>query len=271
MRLLAALLSFSFGISSLAFGATIEGDQVTGIRVVPMKPTPEPDEVEVRFAFPLQGEVKNANPVRIQLRLEAYPIGFASDFPRAREIRDSNEGQALRIIVDGKKPFDINEAIDDVAENEEIDFDQILEATIPFDLREGTHILRAFPIRSFGESLKGPSSFAAMYFYFEKAQSKPSIDLSQPYLTYNVPEGEYKSSEPILLDFYLSNTQLSQDGYKVRLTIDGSDKRILTEWIPYFIYGLKKGSHKIKLELLDPHNKVLSPLFNDLEHTIYLK
>jgi len=270
MRLLAALLSLSLGISSIC-GATIEGDHATGIRVVPMKPTPEPDEVEVRFAFPLEGEVKTENPVKVQVRLEAYPLGFASDFPRAREIRDSNEGQALRIIVDGKQHFDINEAIDDVAENEEIDFDQILQTNIPFNLSEGTHILRAFPVRSFDESLKGPSSFAAMYFYFGKAENKPSIDLSTPYLTYNAPEGMFKSGEPILLDFYLTNTQLSKDGYKVRLTIDGSDKRILTEWIPYFIYGLKKGSHKIKLELLDPQNKVLAPLFNDLEHTIVVK
>jgi hypothetical protein len=271
MRLLAAIVSISLSVCSV-WGASVEGQQSnTGIRVIQMRPTPEPDEVEVRFAFPLEGELKTENPVITQLRLEAYPLGFASDFPRAREIRDSDEGQSIHIIVDGKHHFDVNEAIDDVAENEEIDFDQIIQAKIPYDLSNGIHILRAFPVRSFGECLKNPKCFAATYFYFGKAEKKPSIDLDKPYLTYNTPEGEFQNGQPILLDFYLSNTQLSKDGYKVRLTIDGTDKRILTEWVPYFIYGLKKGSHSIKLELLDPKGKVLAPLFNDLEQTIVVR
>jgi hypothetical protein len=236
MKLIAALISISLGISSSVWGATVEGKQSGTVRVIPMKPSPEPDEVEVRFAFPLEGEVKTSNPVTAQLRIEAFPLGFKTDLPRARQIRDSKKGQSIHIIVDGKHHFDINEAIDDVAENEEIDFDQIIQAKIPYKLSEGIHILRAFPIWSFDECLKGPKCFAAMYFYFGKAEKSPSIDLSQPYLT-----------------------------------IDGSDERTLTDWVPYFIYGLKKGSHTIKLELRDPQNKVLPPLFKDLEQTIVVK
>lgn len=267
MKLAAAIVAISLGIGS-AWGATVEGEQTTGVRVIPMKPSPEADEVEVRFAFPLEGEVKTENPVITQLRIEAFPLGFMTDMPRAREIRDSDEGQCIHIIVDGKHHFDINEAIDDISENEEIDFDQIIQAKIPYKLSDGIHILRAFPVRSYGESLKNSRCFAATYFYFGKAASKPSIDLNKPYLTYNAPEGEFSGNKPILLDFYLTNTQLSKDGYKVRLTIDGTDKRILTEWVPHYMYGLKKGSHTIKLELLDPQNKVLAPLFNDLEQKI---
>jgi hypothetical protein len=270
MKLLAAIVAISLGIGS-AWGATVEGEQTTGVRVIPMKQSPEADEVEVRFAFPLEGEVKTENPVITQLRIEAFPLGFRTDMPRAREIRDSDEGQSIHIIVDGKHHFDINEAIDDISENEEIDFDQIIQAKIPYNLSDGIHILRAFPVRSYGESLKNFRCFAATYFYFGRGASKPSIDLNKPYLTYNTPEGEFDSKQPILLDFYLTNTQLSNDGYKVRLTIDGTDKRILTQWVPYYMYGLKKGSHTIKLELLDPQNKVLAPLFNDLEQKIVVK
>ncbi len=271
MKLLTAIAAISLGVCSV-WGARVEGEQTTtNIRVIPMKPSPEADEVEVRFAFPLEGEVKTENPVTTQLRIEAFPLGFMTDLPRAREIRDNDEGQSIHIIVDGKPHFAINEAIDDISENEEIDFDQIIQAKIPYDLSDGIHVLRAFPVKSFGESLKNPKCFAATYFYFGKGASKPSIDLDKPYLTYNDPEGEYDSTQPILLDFYLTNTQLSRDGYKVRLTINSADKRILTEWVPYYIYGLKKGSHTIKLELLDPQNKVLAPLFNDLERKITVK
>ena len=121
--------------------------------------------------------------------------------------------------------------------------------------------------------MKNPKCFAATYFYFGQAENKPSVDLDKPYLTYNCPEGEFQSNEPILLDFYVSNTQLSKDGYKVRLTIDGSDKRILTEWVPFYIYGrLKKWDLiRIKIELLDPNSKVLAPLFNDLQQTIVVR
>lgn len=271
MKLAAAVLSIALGASPALFGAMVEGDHSGEVRVVPVRPTPQPDEVEVRFAFPEEGEVKTENPVKTQLRIEAYPLGFNSDFPRAREIRDSDEGQSIHIIVDGKHHFDVNEAIDDISENEEIDFDQIIEAKIPYNLSQGIHILRAFPVRSFGECLKSSASFASTYFYFGKGETNPSIDLSRPYITYNEPEGEFTAKKPILLDFYLSNTQLSQDGYKVRLTIDGKDKRILTEWAPYYIYGLKRGSHTIKLELLSPQGSVLPPLFDDLHQTIIVK
>src|SRR5580692_2107293 len=190
MKLLATIAAISLSVCSV-WGASVEGVQTTGVRVVPVRPTPEPDEVEVRFAFPYEGELKTENHVITQLRLEAFPLGFNSDFPRAREIRNSNEGQSLHIIVDGKHHFDINEAIDDVAENEEIDFDQIIQAKIPYDLSDGIHILRAFHVRSFGESLKNPKCFAATYFYFGNAKKKASIDLEKPYLTYNCPEGEF--------------------------------------------------------------------------------
>jgi hypothetical protein len=270
MKLLAAAAYLTLGLSSL-FGATVEGDHSGEIRVIPVKSTPQPDEVAVLVAFPKEGELKTENPVTAQLRVEAYPLGFYSDFPRAREIRNSDVGQSIHIIVDDKHHFDVNEAIDDIAENEEIDFDQIIEVRIPYKLSDGIHVLRAFPVRSYGECLKAENCFASMYFYFGKTENKPSVDLSKPFLTYNCPEGEFKAGQPILLDFYLSNTQLSNDGYKVRLIIDGKDKRILTDWVPYYIYGLKKGSHTIKLELLSPQGTVLPPLFDDLQQIIVVK
>lgn len=258
-------------ISAALFGAMVEGDRVGEVRIVPIERTPEPNEVEVRIAYPREGEVVKENPVRVQLRLELYPLGVFSDFPRAKEIRDSKDGQSLHIIVDGKPYLSVNEAIDEMSETEEIDYDQTVEMKIPYKLAPGLHVLRVFPVRSFDEMLKGPSVFTTGSFYVGEKGSSPAIDLSKPFLTYNQPQGTFDAKKPILLDFFVSNTQLSKDGYKVRLTLDGSDKRILTEWSPHYIYGLKPGSHTIKIELLDPNNRVLSPLFDDLERTIILK
>lgn len=270
MREMMLLLS-KILLSAALFGAAIEGEQGGEIRVVPVEATPEPSEVEVLIAYPKEDEVEPENPVRLQFRLEAYPLGFASDFQRAQEIRDSKQGQALHVIVDGKSHLSVNEAIDDTAESAEINYDQMIMTTIPYNLSKGEHILRVFPVRSFDESLKGPKTFATCRFYVGHKDSAKTIDLSRAFLTYNQPQGTFGKKEPILLDFIVSNTQLSQDGYKVRLTIDGNDRRILTQWSPYYIYGLKSGSHTIKLELLDTRNKVVPPLFDDLEQTIIVK
>lgn len=263
-------LLLSLAISTALFGAEIEGERGSSVRVVPVESTPEPNEVQTHIAFPGMGEIKEGNPVTVQFRLEGYPLGVYSDFPRARELRDRNQGQALHIIIDDKPYIEVNEAIDDTADTEDIDFDQTIEIKIPFHLSEGVHVIRAFPVRSFDESLKGDKVFEASYFYVGKKQGK-GVDLDQPYLTYNQPLGEFSGKKPILLDFFLSNTQLSRDGYKVRLTIDGVDKRILTEWVPYYIYGLSKGSHTIKLELLDPSNKVIPGLFGEPQRTITVR
>jgi hypothetical protein len=251
---------------ALVLGATIEGPRGSDVRVVPVESTPEPDEVNTRIVFPKNGEVKNDTQPTLQFRLEGYPLGTYSDFPRAREIRNNGEGQTLRILIDEQPYIEVNEALEDTADTEEIDFDQMIEIKSPYKLKSGIHVLQVFPARSFGESIKGSGAYAAIMFYIKEKSGK--IDLSQPYLTYNQPQGEFKEGKPILLDFYLNNTQLSKDGYKVRLTIDGTDKRILTEWSPYYIYGLKKGSHTISLELLTPSDRVIPPLFNDLEKKI---
>jgi hypothetical protein len=137
------------------------------------------------------------------------------------------------------------------------------------------HIIRTFPVRSYNESVKSERAFAASTFYYQTKKESAVMDLSKPYLTYNEPQGEYdyakKDMQPILLDFYLTHCDLSQDGYKVRLTIDNTDKRTLTAWQPYYIYGLGKGLHKVRLELLDPSNNVIPGPFNDVTRTIVVK
>lgn len=262
-------------ISSLILGplsaAVIEGNRIGEVRVVPVEPTPEPDHVKTHLVFPQADSIKNNTSDFIQIRLEAYALGYDSQIPRAREIRNSREGQALHILIDSKPFISVNEAIDELAEPESTDYDQTVQTRIPYKLKKGGHVLRIFPIRSFGESLKGPGCFtAAEFFIDEKEKTKYQEALQKPYLTYNMPYGEFSHQQPVLLDFYVTNIQLSSDGYKVRVIIDGADKRILTQWVPYYIYGLKSGSHTIKLELLDPSNKVLTPLFDNLSETIVI-
>lgn len=242
------------------------------IRIVPMDPTPEPNEIAIHVAYPGANSVAKKNPVGVELRLEGYPIGYDTDVPRRKEVWNDPEGQSLHVVIDNHPYFPVNNALTDVIDNSEVYYDETIDFKIPFDLSPGMHIMRIFPVRSFNESLKGDHRFVARPFYFKvKKDTLPNVDLSAPYLTYNEPTGEYPTADqPILLDFYISNCQLSKDGYKVRLTIDAEIQRVLTEWIPYYIYGLEKGTHTVHLELLDKNNQRVPGFFNDIQQSFQI-
>jgi len=260
---------------ALTSGYAANPDEQTSkkIRIIPVERTPEPDHVSTRILFPKNKELESSSPIKGQIQLEGYPLGTDSDFPRKKEIYNDNEGQALHVFVDNQPYFTINEALINALDDVEEYFEQRADFEIPFKLQPGMHIIRAFPVRSFNESLKGNRCFAATLFYYRKKVDNPQIDLSRPYITYNEPQGEYSyhQEEPILLDFYITNCRLSEDGYKVRVTLDNQVTSTLSSWQPYYIYGLKKGLHRIRLELLEPSGTLASGMLNDIQRTIVIK
>jgi hypothetical protein len=272
--ILATLLTLS---ASFASAASLEehAPNTRGIQVVPMPASPDPDYVKTTILYPKDKELRTASPVKGQIKIEGYPLGTDTEMPRKTEIWNDPEGQSLHIFVDNEPYFAVNEALINALDDVEDYFDETADFTIPFKLEAGMHVIRVFPVRSFNESVKSDGAFAASTFYYKTKKETSKVDLSAPYLTYNEPQGEYdydkKKDQPILLDFYLTNCDLSRDGYKVRLSIDSEDRRTLSAWQPYYIYGLSKGVHKIRLELLDPQNTLVPGPFNDVTRTITIK
>lgn len=264
-------------VCSTAACATLEEHtpNIKGVQVVPVDRSPEPDHVETRILFPKENELRTSSPVKGQIRIEGYALGYDTEQPRSKEVWNDPEGQSLHIFIDNQPYFSVNEALIDALDDIEDYFDSTADFEIPFKLQPGMHVIRAFPVRSYNESIKSDRAFAASIFYFKERKESKLVDLSAPYLTYNEPQGEYDSREknpkPILLDFYLTNCDLSVDGYKVRLTIDNNNTRTITSWQPYLIYGLKKGVHHIRLELLDPQNNVVPGVFNDVTRAITIR
>lgn len=240
------------------------------IQIVPVEKTPEPGQVSLSISYPKNGKLETEQPVEVEMKLEWFPLGVDSgNFPRRKEIRNSNEGQTLHVFIDLFGYFTINEALFDAVDDHDEFYDQIAEFDIPYKLTEGMHIIRAFPCRSFGESLKDSSPSVAEVFYYKKKEPSMDIDFSKPYLTYNEPQGRFPDAKkPILLDFYINNCALSKDGYKVRVRIDGANERFLYDWVPYYIYGLTPGNHKIEMELISPQNEIVPGLFNKVTRTI---
>jgi len=254
----------------LRLDAQEQKEPKSSIQVIPVARTPEPEAGGIFIAYPKDEEMIRSNPVWIQVRVQGFALGTDSNFPRAREIATKKYGQSLHIVVDNQPLFSYSGLSIDPFDQEGDYYDQTYKFKIPFPLDEGEHIVRIFPARSFGEGLKGNRYFKEAYFYVGKKTPEYPVNLERPYLTYNEPSGLFRlrQGEPILLDFYIHNCELSQDGYKVRLTIDGKDKRYLTEWRPYYIYGLKSGTHKIQLDLVSKKNKIVKGPFNSVTREI---
>lgn len=243
------------------------------IRVVPVKPTPEPDNLNLVLAFPKANDVISSSPVNVQVNVEGFPLGVDSDFNRSKEIYNSDDGQTLRVVIDDQPFFIENNSLVDSFYDNQLYYEVTVNFQIPFTLKPGQHVMRIFPARSYGESMKGDNAFRTLVFNYKNKKTSFNFNPNSPFLTYNEPQGhfKYKEGRPILLDFLVTNCRLSRDGYKVRLTIDGNTQRILTLWVPYYVYGLAKGNHYFRLELLDSNNNLVPGPFNDIQREIVIK
>lgn len=268
-RVFISLFCTSFIVCVLT-AYTKDLDSQALIRVLAVKPTPEPETAVIAIQVPKEGTILNGNPVWIQVRVDGYALGADSQFDRAYEVVNSNLGQTLHVIIDDHPYFPVNGPSIDPFNEEGWYYDQNYKFEVPYRLEKGFHTVRVFPARSFGEGLKGERTFFASYFFVgnRDKESQASI-LEKPYLTYNEPSNltHLVEGKPVLLDFYISNVELTPDGYKVRMTLDETIQRVLVSWQPYYIYGLKKGKHTLKLELIDGKGGVLSDPYNSIAQT----
>lgn len=238
------------------------------VRTMPVVRTPESNTIVLSIAVPKKEQVVQ-EPVYIQFRIDGFALGAGSQFERASELVESKMGQTVHVVIDNEPYFPINEPALDPFDEGGFYYDMSYKFEVPYNLSEGMHTVRMFPARSFGESLKGDKTFAARVFYVGSQMDNFDVDLNQPYITYNEPSDQMylTQDKPVLLDFYVTNTELSPDGYKVRLTIDGKAHKPISFWQPYYIYGLKRGKHTIRLELIDDAGAVVPGPFNDIKRT----
>ncbi|MCB0509829.1 MAG: phosphopeptide-binding protein [Chitinophagales bacterium] len=144
------------------------------------------------------------------------------------------------------------------------------EAEFEKNINEGHHVLLAFLSRSYHMSLKNPEAYVLTEFNTNAAED--NFDEHAAHLFYSRPKGTYEGADAnkVMLDFYLVNTNLEDQGYTVRATINGVSFD-LEKWMPYFIEGLAEGENTIALELLDAEGNLVSSPFNPVERKIIVK
>lgn len=110
----------------------------------------------------------------------------------------------------------------------------------------GTHTLRAFPMRPWGESIKEPSAFAIVTFHVGEKDGKNTAEAGSPILTVVAPRGKMKGGK-VLLDVLVSGCPVAEqtvpDSCRLRYKLDTQPEVTLTKLEPVWLENLAPGRH----------------------------
>ena len=250
------LLSLLFGCDRIDLGnysirnrseksvasTTIENKlaEVTTPKIIrKLNPELEQYQPRVEIVVPNAGKTFEKTDVKIKLAVEDLPI-FQDD--------KLNLGNHVNLIVDNEPPQPIY---------------SLEEPIVIKNLAPGTHTVRAFAVRAWGESFKNRGAYAQTTFNVltETNENRPNLEL--PLLTYNSPTGTY-GAEPLLLDYFIDNSLKSADteSWQVKTTINGHSF-VVSEWQPYYLTGFEPGENWVQLELIDSNGKAIENTFNN--------
>lgn len=205
----------------------------------------------VKIVSPANEAVVNGSTVSVRLTLSGNLKGYKPYKDPA-----TGMGDHIHVVLDNE-PY---EAYYDLAH--------------PFELKNvapGKHTLRVFESRPWHEAYKNEGAFQMVSFTVKgnddplnfpskkkdnNSQTSGEMDATRPLLTYSCPKGEYKGveSDPIMIDFWLSNAKLKGDGgeFRVRYIIDDDEPQFLDYWEPIWLSGWLSAKHTVRLELLGP-------------------
>ena len=125
------------------------------------------------------------------------------------------------------------------------------DATKPYtfkSLPKGTHMVRIFPVRPWGEAIKEPSALASVTFHVGEKDGKNTVEAGTPVLTVVAPRGKVKGDAgKVLLDVLVSGCPVSEqavpDSCRLRYKVDTQPEVTLTKVEPVWLSGLTPGRH----------------------------
>lgn len=260
--LLASLFSSAFlwsCDSGKSTSETTETEAVTEVEASNISLSPIEEDTQFSDAMleqnaPADGATGLQSPVTFEYNVKNYELTKMTEAGHADMMANSQKGQHIHLIVNNRP------------------YDALYETTYEKELEPGHYVELSFLSRSFHMSLKHPDAYVLRQFTVGNAQGEQA-DLNAPHMFYSRPKGTYtgqQETNKVMLDFYLVNTELSENGNKVRATINDQEFMI-TNWQPYFLEGLPMGENTIKLELLDENGELVESPFNPVTRTITLE
>lgn len=223
-----------------------------GLKLTTVVGSPDFPDATLKITNPVDGGKLKTGNTTFVYEVSNYELGAQTSGEHVN-CANSGKGQHIHLILNNE-PYTAH-----------------YESQFDLEVPDGNYVALSFLSRSYHESIKNGT--ASQLIQFTVGAAKPSkVDLTQPIMFYSRPKGEYKGpkeTDKLLLDFFLSNVTLSEDGYKVRATINGTDFMI-TKWQSMFIEGLPLGDVTVKLELLDKDGNLVKAPYNPVERTVKL-
>ncbi|GAA3515129.1 hypothetical protein GCM10022393_31370 [Aquimarina addita] len=228
---------------------------VPPITLEKLQGSPAYADAELQMNIPKTDKAINNGEINFTFAVNNYELGAQTKGQNATLLANSDKGQHIHFILDNQ-PYSAH-----------------YEPTFKKEIPDGVHHLVAFLSRSYHESVKNENSVVVQKL---EVGSNPKdtlgLTMDTPTLIYSRPKGTYsgKDTENLLLDFFVLNTKLSENGHKVRATING-EEFMIAEWAPHIIQGLPKGEVTIQLELIDAEGNLIPGPFNKVVRTVTLQ
>lgn len=211
----------------------------------PVSASPEFPDAKIGLAGVKAEKVgKDSAKVNFMFDVKNYQLKMQTADSATKQCNNSAQGQHIHFIMDN------------------MPYKALYEPKNEVTLANGTeHYLMAFLSRSYHESVK--SAGAALVYHFRISADGKLEKLDEPktpMVFYSRPKGDYigKDTANVLLDYYVWNTSLAPDGYKVNATVltekggmTDSTKFTFDKWEPKFITNLPTGKNKVILTLTD--------------------
>jgi hypothetical protein len=215
-----------------------------GITIYPADIAQEFPDAKLTLNSPNEGAKLKAGENQFDFAVADYELAIQTDDADNRHCANSEKGQHIHFILNNA-PY--------LAK---------YEPSFKAELGEGNNVVLGFLSRSYHESIKNSTAFVLKNFPIGKVESK--FDADAQHLFYSRPKGEYtgKDAEKILLDFYLVNTELSIEGNRVQVEINGTSF-LIDQWQPYFVEGLKEGENTFRIKLISADGATIEGPFND--------
>lgn len=225
----------------------------SAINLTPIEEGVQFPDAMLEQTAPEEGAQLEPGAVTFAYNVKNYQLTDMTEADHANMLANSEKGQHIHLILNNNP------------------YDALYETTYEKELEAGHYVELSFLSRSFHMSLKHPDAYVLRQFTVGDTEEE-DIDLNSAHMFYSRPKGTYTgdATNKVLLDFYLVNTELAEDGNTVRATINGEEFKI-TEWKPYAIEGLPMGETTIKLELLDENGELVESPFNPVTRTITLE